>query len=36
MDYEVIQELKKKGKECEILEMDKGYPKLLVNNKKNI
>lgn len=36
MAYAVIDELKRRGKQCEIVEIGKGYPKLLVNEKKYI
>ena len=36
MAYATVEELKKEGKQCEILEIGNGYPKLLVNGKKYI
>ncbi|MHC1683888.1 MAG: hypothetical protein AB6733_13190 [Clostridiaceae bacterium] len=33
MAYAVRDELKHRGKQCEIVEIGKGYPKLLVNEK---
>lgn len=32
--YAAVEELRKRGKECEIVELGKGYPKLLVNGNK--
>jgi hypothetical protein len=36
MAFEVYEQLKNKGKECEILETGKEYPKFLINGKKYI
>jgi flavorubredoxin len=36
MAYAVFEELKKQGKECEIIESGKEYPRLLINSKKYI
>ncbi|MEK6264311.1 MAG: hypothetical protein N2B06_06020 [Clostridium sp.] len=36
MAFEVYEQLKSKGKECEILETGKEYPKFLINGKKYI
>jgi len=32
----VFEELQKRGKECEIIEMDEGYPKFLIEEKKYV
>lgn len=32
----VFEELEKRGKECEIIEMDEGYPKFMINGKKYV
>ena len=32
----VFAELKKQGRECEVIEMGKGYPKFMVDGKKYI
>lgn len=34
MAYATVKGLRESGKECEIIELGKGYPKLLVNGKK--
>ena len=31
-----FEELKKQGKECEIIEMGEGYPKFIVDGKKYV
>lgn len=36
MAFQVFEKLKEQGKECEILETGKEYPKFLINGKKYI
>jgi hypothetical protein len=36
MAFEVYEQLKNKGKECEILETGKEYPEFIINGKKYI
>lgn len=36
MAYAVFEQLTKQGKECEIIEMEKGYPKFIIDRKKYV